>query len=348
MKKLWIDLENSPHVPFFYPIIQELEAKGFNVVLTARDCYQVCGLVAMYGLSCHVIGKHKGKNRILKIAGTLMRSIRLLAFAVRQKPDLALSHGSRSQLVTATVLRIPAISISDYEHTQKIPFVRPDEFIVPEVVDANQCWMHDTKIKTYPGIKEDVYVPFFKPDRGILEELGIDRSRLLITIRPPATEAHYHNPMSEELFFYAVEYLSDRPDVQMVILPRSEKQIPWIRDKWSDLCQSRKIIIPEGVVNGLNLIWHSDLVISGGGTMNREAAALGVPVYSIFKGSIGAVDRYLEKTGRLVLLSTPSDMREKVRLEKRPIGEREISNGHEALRVIVCEIVRAAEASAGL
>jgi hypothetical protein len=154
--------------------------------------------------------------------------------------------------------------------------------------------------------------------------------------------------MSEELFFYAVEYLSDRPDVQMVILPRSEKQIPWIRDKWSDLCQSRKIIIPEGVVNGLNLIWHSDLVISGGGTMNREAAALGVPVYSIFKGSIGAVDRYLEKTGRLVLLSTPSDMREKVRLEKRPIGEREISNGHEALRVIVCEIVRAAEASAGL
>jgi uncharacterized protein len=341
MKKLWIDLENSPHVPFFYPIIKEMELRGYSVVLTARDCYQVCGLLDLYGLSSHVIGRHHGKNKLFKIAGTVTRSTRLLRFAMEQKPDLALSHGSRSQLITASMLRIPAIWIADYEYSQKIPFVRPNQFIVPEVMDANRCWMHDTIVKSYPGIKEDVYVPFFKPDPAILKDLGLDSSRLLVTIRPPATEAHYHNPVSEELFCCAVNYLSDQPNLQMIILPRSEKEMNWIRNKWSDLCVSGKVIIPEGVVNGLNLIWHSDFVISGGGTMNREAAALGVPVYSIFRGSIGAVDRYLEKTGRLVLLETPDDVKRKVCVAKRQIGDGGISTNHAVLKTIVNEIVLA-------
>jgi hypothetical protein len=335
MKKLWIDLENSPHVPFFHPIIKEMERRGYSVVLTARDCYQVCGLLNLYGLSSHVIGSHHGKNKIFKIAGVMSRSARLVRFALKQKPDLALSHGSRSQLITASMMRIPAIWIADYEHSQKIPFIRPNRFIIPEVMDVHKCWMHDTKVNSYPGIKEDVYVPFFKPDHNILNDLGIDTSCLIVTIRPPATDAHYHNPASDELFAQAIRYLSDQTGVQMVILPRTDGNARRIQQDWSRLIETRRIVIPPNVVNGLNLIWHSDLVISGGGTMNREAAALGVPVYSIFRGKIGAVDRYLADTGRLLLLETGEDVRTKVKLIKRERSKDSGLNEPKALSVII-------------
>lgn len=317
MKKVWIDLENSPHVPFFYPIIEKLKSRSIKVVLTAKDCYQVCGLLNMYGMSSHIAGSHYGKNKILKIAGTFMRSASLLRFAAQQNPDLALSHGSRSQLITASILRIPAIWIADYEYSQKIPFIRPKEFIIPEVMNADKCWMHDSTVKSYPGIKEDVYVPFFKPDSRILRELCIDHSHVIVTIRPPASEAHYHNPESDELFVRVIQHLSGKPQVQMIILPRTDSNAKWIQHEWSELIDRRKIIIPPKVVNGLNLIWYSDLVISGGGTMNREAAALHVPVYSIFKGKIGAVDRYLSENGRLILIESVEEISSKIALQKR-------------------------------
>jgi uncharacterized protein len=319
MKKVWIDLENSPHVPFFYPIIEKLKDRNVEVVLTAKDCYQVCGLLDMYGMRGHVTGRHYGKNKLVKIAGTVMRSASLLRFAAAQKPDLALSHGSRSQLIAASMSRIPAIWIADYEYSQKIPFIRPVQFIVPEVMDASRCWMHDSKVTSYPGIKEDVYVPFFRPDRGILDELEIDASKIIVTIRPPASEAHYHNHESDELFVSVIRYLSGKQGVQMVILPRTKNNEEWIRHAWRELIETRKVIIPKKVINGLNLIWYSDLVISGGGTMNREAAALHVPVYSIFKGKIGAVDRYLTENNRLVLIETVGEIAGKVKLQKRAI-----------------------------
>ena len=105
--------------------------------------------------------------------------------------------------------------------------------------------------------------------------------------------------------------------VRMILLPRNRNQEVSIRNKWPELISKGKIIIPDHVVDGLNLIWYSDFVISGGGTMNREAAALGVPVYSIFRGTIGAVDKYLAKNGKLILLESPEDIEEKVSLVKR-------------------------------
>jgi predicted glycosyltransferase len=162
---------------------------------------------------------------------------------------------------------------------------------------------------------------------------------LLVTIRPPATEAHYHNPESELLFEATIDFLGQHENTRMVILPRNEvKQTAWVKSNWSTLCESRKIIIPEHVVDGLNLIWHSDLVISGGGTMNREAAALGVPVYSIFRGKIGAVDRYLSNNGRLVLLTSVEDVRTKILLNKRSRSNELGNFNHQALQTIVSHI----------
>ena len=314
--KIWIDLDNSPHVPFFKPIIEELKNRGHDVVITARDCFQVCGLADLMNMEYTKIGRHYGKNKLLKAAGLLIRSIQLIPALSLEKPTLSISHGSRSQVVASALFNIPSVVIADYEYAQIV--VKPTYMIVPELISDKAVKGFKKDVYKYPGIKEDVYVPSFQPDPSIRKELNIKEGELLVTIRPPATEAHYHNPESELLFEETINFLGRHTDTRMVILPRNEKkQTTWVRNNWSEWCNSGKIIIPEHVVDGLNLIWHSDFVISGGGTMNREAAALGVPVYSIFRGKIGAVDQYLSENGRLILLESVEDVRTKITLSKR-------------------------------
>jgi predicted glycosyltransferase len=317
-KTVWIDWDNSPHVPFFRPIILRLEETGYSVQITARDCFQVCGLADLFKLKYERIGRHYGKNKAMKVLGNLYRALQLLPIAARAKPVAALSHGSRAMIIAARMLNIPTVEMTDYEFTQMIPFVHPALVIAPEVVKMDDVAKGKTRVAQYPGIKEDVYVPFFKPDGAIRNKLGLHDDMIVATIRPPATEAHYHNPESEILFSEVMNLLGALDNVKMVILPRNEiKQTAWIKKSWPQLLASRKAIIPDKVVDGLNLLWHSDLVVSGGGTMNREAAALGVPVYSIFRGKTGAVDRYLSENGRLCLLTSKCDVRTKVLVKKR-------------------------------
>jgi hypothetical protein len=315
-KKIWIDLDNSPHVPFFKPIIEELKNRGHDVVITARDCFQVCGLADLINMEYTKIGRHYGKNKLLKAAGLLIRSFQFIPSLSKEKPHLALSHGSRSQVMISSIFNIPSALIADYEYAHIV--VKPTYMIVPELISDKAVRGFQKAVYKYPGIKEDVYIPGFKPDPSIMKELNIKEGELVVTIRPPATEAHYHNPESELLFEETINFLGRQTDTRMIILPRNEKkQTAWVRSNWAEWCNSGKIIIPEHVVDGLNLIWHSDLVISGGGTMNREAAALGVPVYSIFRGKIGAVDHYLSENGRLILLENVKDIRTKIALNKR-------------------------------
>jgi len=318
-KTIWIDLDNSPHVPFFSPIMEALNKRGYHVEFTARDCFQVCGLADLFKLKYKKIGRHYGKNKLLKIAGTLFRAAQLLPVALKMRPMLAVSHGSRSQFIASTFLRIPHVMIFDYEHANSLPFIKPVLGIAPEVIDSGSLAKEFTMgFRGYSGLKEDVYVASFKPDKEVLKPLGLSSEQLIVTIRPPATEAHYHNPESEKLFAATVERIGNIPDTVMVILPRNEKsQKDMILSTWPLWCRDRKIIIPEKVVNGLDLIWYSDFVISGGGTMNREAAALGVPVYSIFRGKLGAVDKYLSETGRLTLIRSVNDVATKIKPIKR-------------------------------
>lgn len=340
-KKIWIDLDNSPHVVFFKPIIDELEKRGYSVVLTARDCFQTCGLADMYKFQYKRIGKHYGKHLFLKVTGLLLRALQLTPTAMKEKPALALSHGSRSQVLAAYLLKIPSIVIADYEHATMT--TRPNWVIVPEVIPDDAIKINKNHILKYPGIKEDVYVPDFAPDPTLINKLCINSKNIIVTIRPPATEAHYHNPQSEELFHAVMDFLGQREDVIMVLLPRNERQASQIKKMWLSMCEEGKIIIPEKVVDGLNLIWNSDLVISGGGTMNREAAALGVPVYSIFRGKIGAVDRYLSENGRLTLIKNIEDIRTKITLVKREQQLAPKQKNNSALKSIVDGVISVIE-----
>jgi uncharacterized protein len=157
-------------------------------------------------------------------------------------------------------------------------------------------------------------VPRFRPDPSILSQLRIAPGHLVVTLRPPANEAHYHNPESDVLFAKTLRYLANNAQIRAVALPRNERQGQQLRADWSELIGSGRMIVPATVVDGLNLIWFSDLVISGGGTMNREAAALGVPVYSVFRGKIGAVDQYLVRERRLTLIESIQDISDKIKL----------------------------------
>jgi hypothetical protein len=115
----------------------------------------------------------------------------------------------------------------------------------------------------------------------------------------------------------ALDRFVEDAEVRIILLPRNKRQDAELREAWRDAIASGKILIPDHVEDGMNLIWNSDLVISGGGTMNREAAAMRVPVYSIFRGKIGAVDRYLADEGRLVLLESVEDVRTKIAAVRR-------------------------------
>ncbi|MEN8265212.1 MAG: DUF354 domain-containing protein, partial [Nitrospirota bacterium] len=284
---------------------------------TARDCSQTCGLADHFKMTYKKIGRHFGKNKILKILGLLVRSFEMTPFILKEKPKLAISHGSRAQILISKLFGIKSINIFDYEHTQGLLFIHPDYSLSPEIISPNESERKKSHFLSYHGIKEDVYVPEFKPDSDILKELKIDENKLIVTIRPPATQAHYHNPEAEKLLDAVIDYIGQEKNICMVLMPRYKKQVDFIKKTWPELYGNGQIIIPEQVVDGLNLMWHSDLVVSGGGTMNREATALGVPVYSIFKGEKGAVDLYLSKAGKLVFLDSIEDVRSKIKLTKR-------------------------------
>jgi len=314
-KRIWIDLDNTPHVPFFAPIIAELERRGYSVIVTARNAYQTCQVADLFRLSYTQIGRHYGANKAMKVFGTCLRATKLLGYALRRRPDLAVSHGSRSQVLAARLTRTPSLMIFDYEHAQHS--VRATWLMAPDVIPIAWLREHSQHALNYHGIKEDVYAPAFTPDPSILGRLGLTGRETVAVVRPPASEAHYHRPQSDVLFHETVEHLRQASGVKTIIVPRNDRQSAAVRAEWADAVKAGNVVVLDHAEDGLNLIWHADFVISGGGTMNREAAALGVPVYSIFRGDLGAVDRYLAASGRLVLLESPDDVRAKIKLERR-------------------------------
>ncbi|HEX5412887.1 MAG TPA: DUF354 domain-containing protein [Terriglobia bacterium] len=341
--KIWIDLDNSPHVPFFVPIIKELEALGYPVVLTARDCFQVRDLVSLFKLPCKFVGHHYGKHKMAKVAGTCIRGLQLASLLRGEKVRLAVAHGSRGQTIAATLLGIPSLSLWDYEFTKGLGQLRPDWVMVPAVIPDSAIHLDTRRVFKYEGIKEDVYVPGFKPDPGLRSRLGLKEDDFVVTARPPADEAHYYTPESDEVFRAAIDFVAQQDRARIVLLPRNAKQGTVARALWPELFAAGKIMIPERAVDGLNLLWSSDLAISGGGTMNREAAALGVPVYSVFRGKIGAVDRYLAQSGRLVLLENASDVREKIVVPKNRKTRTPATLQSHTLRMIVDNLVAIVE-----
>jgi predicted glycosyltransferase len=344
--KIWFDLDNTPHVPLFEPVLEELRARGYPVLVTARDAFQVCDLADKKGMAYIKIGRHSGKNRLLKAIGLMHRALQLAPVVLREKPSLGVSHGSRSQLLLSNWLGRSTLLMEDYEFAKFPPMMHPTWVMAPTVIPESNLCVKPGNIRRYQGIKEDIYAWKLKPAPELLSELGIDDSEILVTVRPPATEAHYHNPEAERLFAALMERACQMPGLRVVLLPRNKKQGQEIIEQCPRWFENGKTVIPKGALDGMNLIWFSDLVVSGGGTMNREAAALGVPVYSIFRGTIGAVDNRLQQEGKLVLLESVEDVQRKIQFVKRGRKSLADATSRRVLHTVVDTIIELAEAAA--
>jgi uncharacterized protein len=346
--KFWVDMDNAPHVHVLRPIIVELEQRGHCVEITARDYGQTLPLLEFYGLKARRIGRHGGKNKLRKYASFATRTMSLLSFAAGRRFDAAFSHGSRSIVPVAKLLGLPLVGLGDYEYTAFPKFMKPwvRLVLIPDVIPIEALAENGTprdRICGYPGLKEDLYVHDFQPDPTFLADLHVNPELVLILLRPPATMAHYAVRQSEVVFDQVLDYLCNLRQVQLILLPRTTAQ----GEELKAIIRKRSytnIVIPERVYNGPSLIWYSDLVISGGGTMNREAAALGVPVFSIYQGPMGAVDRHLIDTGRLVHVKNAVDLRSIPLTKSTRRGELPKSDtGSRLTDFIVSRILMAAE-----
>lgn len=292
----------------FKPLIEIFRDRGHQVQVTARVCQQTVPLLERFGIEHTLIGAHRGRSRIGKAIGLASRSRALRKWAATRDFDLAVSHGSNDLALAAHRLGVPHVTMQDYEFntvSHRVNFPRSVRIVFPDVVPAEALEPFGAtsgKLVQYPGIKEEYYLHGFQPDEQVAEELGIDRDRIIVTLRPPATEATYHR-FENPLFDRVLGDLARRDDVTCVVLPRYDEQRKGLASM-----RLPNVIIPEDAVDAQSLTYFSDLVVSAGGTMIREAAALGVPAYTIFAGELGAVDKSLISDGRVKRISSPADI----------------------------------------
>lgn len=331
-KAIWIDLDNSPHVSLFAPIIRHYREKGVEVILTARDHSQTIELLNLAGLqgTFFIVGRHYGKNRLNKILGLISRTADF-AFLRKTNIAVAVSHGSRAMIFAAVGLNVPIITMYDYEYTETRIFNwLSHKILVPEAIPdevLDKIRLPARKRAKYPGIKEELYVREFQPTpsfrQRFFENQGVDvGERVLAVLRPPATTANYHSEKSDVLFDDVLQFLRGALEVLTVVVPRTAEQAANVKARLAQFPDARaRFLVLDKAVNGLDLLYAADLVISGGGTMNREAALLGVPVHSIFAGRQGALDRGMEAEGLITFIRDARDL-SKIRLERRRQQER--------------------------
>ena len=311
--RVWIDLTNSPHVLVMRPMVGLLREDGHEVEVTARDFAQTLQLLERFGIEHTAIGRHRGERLVDKAVGLASRSTALVRFARAQARakgpfDIALGHGSNDVSVAARLLRIPCSTTFDYEWAAVQHHVNcrlAQAVVVPEAIPPERLYGYGAKgkIHAYEGLKEEYYLADFEPDAAVLEALGIDRGRPLVVVRTPPEVSLYHR-FENDLFADVLLRLREAAStqgVQAVVLPRTSEQRSQLKDVPG-------FTVPEQAIDAQSLIAYADLVISAGGTMNREAVALGTPVYSTFEGRLGAVDELLIGEGRLRKLGKASEL----------------------------------------
>lgn len=307
--RAWFDLTNSPHVLVLRPLIRALQEDGHDVRVTARDFAQTVALCERFGIDCDVIGRHRGAKLGAKAIGLVDRSYELYKYARGRRFDIAIGHGSNDISVAAKLLRVPSSTMFDYEWAKVQHNVNCrlcQAVVVPEAIPPERLYGYGAKgkLQRYEGLKEEYYLSDFEPDPAILAELSLDATQPIAVVRTPPVVSLYHR-FENDLFADVLRAL--REQAQVVVLPRVDSQR-------EELAREGGFIVPERAIDAQSLIAYSDLVVSAGGTMNREAVALGTPVYTTFEGRLGAVDEWLITTGRLTKLTSAAE----IAITKRP------------------------------
>ncbi|MGD0167016.1 MAG: DUF354 domain-containing protein [Gaiellaceae bacterium] len=303
--RVWIDMTAPAHVLVYRPLIGLLHERGAEIELTARDYAQTLQLIELHGLEANVIGQHGGRSRLGKARSLGSRLRQLRRWGSGRHFDIALAHGSHELTITARRLGIPSSTTFDYEWAtlqHQLGCRAATRVVVPEAIPPERLERYGvraSKLRRYPGLKEEYYLSDFEPDSSVLETWGLDRRRVLVVVRTPPDVSLYHRT-SNPLFPRVLDRLGNDPSVHAIVIPRTSEQTAFVRS-----LELPSLVVPDRAVDAQSLIALSDIVVSAGGTMNREAAALGVPVYTTFGGRLGGVDEWLMREGRLIPLTDP-------------------------------------------
>jgi uncharacterized protein len=301
--RVWIDLTAPAHVLVFRPLIQILRERGDEVEITARDYAQTVQLLELHGIQADVLGRHGGRSSLGKGRSLFSRLRALRGWARGRRFDVALAHGSHELTMTAHRLGIPSTTTFDYEYAwlqHQLGCRAATRVVVPEAIPPERLERYGVgpeKLGRYEGLKEEYYLADFEPNPAVLSQWSIDPARTLVVVRTPPDVSLYHR-RSNPLFPHVLERLGRDETVHAIVVPRTPAQRDFVRDLGLP-----SVFVPDGAVDAQSLIAASDLVVSAGGTMNREAVALGVPVYTTFGGRLGGVDEMLIRDGRLIPLS---------------------------------------------
>jgi hypothetical protein len=319
--RIWIDLTNTAHVLVLRPLVELLERDGHDVTITARPLSHTIELLERWGHPHTVLGRHGGATRAGKARAAASRVTALGRFARGKRFDCALAHGSTDLPPVCRILRVPNTTMFDYEWASLQHHVNcrlANRVLVPDAIPAQRLARYGArppKLVRYPGLKEEYYMSDFEPDAAVLAELGVDRERVLCVVRTAPSYALYLHGSENELVTRLLERLEAEPAADTVVLTRTPEQRSALRALGFE-----RLVLPERAVDGRSLVAFADLLVSAGGTMNREAAVLGTPVWSVFEGKLGAVDELLAREGKLRFLTDPTE----VELVKKPPGlERE-------------------------
>ena len=301
--RVWIDVTAPAHVLVFRPLIGLLAQRGAQVEVTSRRYGQTVQLLDRHGIEATLLGEHGGGSRSGKLAALASRLPALVRWARPRRFDLALAHGSHELTLAARMLRIPSSTTFDYEWAtvqHQLGCRAATRVVVPESIPPERLrryGLRPPKLLRYPGLKEEYYLADFEPDPDALAALGLGQERVLVVVRPPAEIAAYHLGISNTLFPVLLDRLGRTDGTDTIVIPRTDEQ----RETIARLGLP-SLVVPDRAVDAQSLIAFADVVVSAGGTMNREAVALGVPVYTTFSGRLGGVDEALIAEGRLRLL----------------------------------------------
>ena len=315
--RVWVDCTAAAHPLVLRPIIERLEARGHEVFVTAREYGQTEGILERLGIPFVSVGSHAGSSTARKGAAVAGRSARLARLVWSRRPDLAIGHGSVDLAVVSWLFRIPSAQLQDYEFAglqRRIAFRVARRVLVPDAIPADRLariGAKGPKLIRYPGLKEEYYLADFEPDEAVLDELGVDRGKVLVVVRPPPETSEYHAP--NDVYGAAIRRLAEAEEAVSVVVPRTEAQRAALA-----AIGSPRLIVPERAIDAQSLIALADLVVSAGGTMNREAVALGTPVYTTFAGRMGGVDEALIAAGRLRVLEDADAL--ELRRRADPVG----------------------------
>jgi predicted glycosyltransferase len=315
--RVWVDCTAAAHPLVLRPIVERLEGQGHEVFVTAREYGQTLGILDRLGMPYTAVGEHGGASKLSKALAVGRRSRRLTRLVWNRRPELAIAHGSVDLAVVAATLRIPAVQMQDYEFARlqrQVAFRLARRVLAPDTIPVERLarlGAKGEKLFRYPGLKEEYYLADFEPDPAVLDELGLDREKVLVVVRPPPETSEYHAP--NDVYGLTIDRLASAPEAQAVIIPRTSKQGEAVR-----ALASPNLIVPERAIDAQSLIAYADLVVSAGGTMNREAVALGTPVFTTFTGRMGGVDEALIAAGRLRVLEDPAAL--DLRKRETPVG----------------------------